>query len=52
MASFAEAVMALRLFFGVEPSVSLPAAIQQMNVQMGIAAEGPLPAQVEICGPL
>ena len=40
MVSFAEGVTALRLFFGVEPCVSLPAAIQQMNMQMGIAAEG------------
>ena len=46
--SFAEKVSTLRGLFGVPADAPLPAAVQMMNIQMGISGDGaPLPKQVD-----
>ena len=40
-------VAALRSFMGVPSDAALPAAVEMMNIAMGIVGEGALPKQVE-----
>ena len=45
--SFAAKVAALRSFMGVPDDAPLPAAVEMMNLAMGIVGEGALPKQVD-----
>jgi hypothetical protein len=47
MAILAENVAALRKFFGMPDTLELLPAVASMNELMGIAGQGPLPAQVD-----